>query len=100
LTILLPLALVVVAVVDVVVVWKDHAMATASYRGRDYINPSDISRAEVKADWAPLRDMHAKSHGLDIFVPATQIVSGFDPTVLLLRRGDGTYAIYSLSGGP
>jgi hypothetical protein len=100
LLIVVPLALLVAAVTGGVALWENHAMETVTYRGRDYIDPADISASEVKARWAPLRDAHAKSHGLEIVIPAGQIISGFAPTVLLLRRGDGTFSIYGLSGGP
>ena len=98
--IVVPLVLVVAAVVGIAALWNDHAMSTASYRGRDYINPSDISSADVTRHWAPLRDTHAKSHGLEVFVPAAEDVGNFSATVVLLRRGDGTFSIYELSGGP
>jgi hypothetical protein len=77
-----------------------RAPGTVSYRGREYINGSGVSLAEVNKRWAPLRATHRTSHKMEIFVPASQVVPGFSPTVVMLRRSDGTFAIYELSGGP
>jgi hypothetical protein len=77
-----------------------RAPGTVSYRGREYINGAGVSLAEVNKRWAPLRDAHTRGHRMEIFVPASQLAPDFSPTVVLLRRSDGTFAIYELSGGP
>jgi hypothetical protein len=72
---------------------------SVTYSGRDYIEPRTISAAEVTRDWPPLRDTHTTRRGLALFVPRS-VSRGVTPTVVLLRRRDGRYEVYGLSGGP
>lgn len=81
------------------IVHTDRAAGTIHYLGRDYIDPATIS-ADEAAGWRPLENGHTRRKGLPLVVPRSELAYGEVPTVVLLRRGDGRYEIYSLSGGP
>lgn len=76
------------------------APESLSYRGRDYIEPRTITAAEMKKNFGPLRDMHTRRRGLALFVLKGVSPRGEVPTIVLLRRWDGRYEVYGLSGGP
>src|SRR3954465_11086463 len=75
--------LIVVGMVTLALHSGSRAPGTVSYRGREYINGSDISPAEVKEQWAPLLATQTTIHKMEILVPASQVVTGFSPTVVL-----------------
>jgi hypothetical protein len=92
-------AVIIAVVVTAAVLWENHAKQSVSFRGRDYINRTVISDAQA-TKFKPLTDVHARLRGLEVMVPTLQLHGGLSPTVILLRRGDGRYDIYALSGGP
>ncbi len=85
-------ALVIAVATTVGVVWDEHTREIVSFRGRDYIQPRVVSVVGM-----PIADAHARVRGMEAFVPAR--VPG-TPGFLALRRGDGRFVLYGLSGGP
>ena len=79
--------------------WRETD-TSIKYDGRTYLNPGPISAEKVAEDWAPLQDVGVERRGMDLLVPVAQLRADGDPTVVLLRRDDGSYLIYGLSGGP
>ena len=88
-------AFVVAVVVTVAVLWESHARERVRFRGRDYVTPSLISKAEAPSG---LRPVDGRIRGMQVMIPVSQADDPI-PTVILLRRGDGRFVVYSLSGG-
>src|SRR4051794_34519993 len=91
-------AIVTASVATGVVLWQNHARDSVTFRGRQYVNPRVVTRREA-ARHESLVDAHVQLRGMDVLLRASQSTAA-TPTVLLLRRGDGRYVVYSLSGGP
>jgi hypothetical protein len=87
--------------VGVVIAEHDRTKAV-SFHGRDYIAPETVASRDVKP-YGPLVRVNERRRGMPLYLNAREaqwLKQGQDPTILFLRRGDGSFIVYGLSGGP
>ena len=91
------MALIVIALVVLGGVKVLRTDPHVEYNGRQYVDPGTVPASRLRD--TPLRDTGVDRRGMDVLVPDSPGSSG-DPTWIVLRRDDGRYDVYNLSGGP
>jgi hypothetical protein len=87
---------VVVCVVTFVGAMRLRDDGRIEYNGRTYVDPGTVPASHLRD--TPLRDTGVDRRGMDLLVPVS--AGSGQPVMVVLRRDDGRYDVYNLSGGP
>jgi hypothetical protein len=86
------------------VVLSEHERnSPVSFHGRDYVAPSTLPASGARR-YGALTSVSDRRRGMPVYLTSSEATwlrqSNQDPTILFLRRGDGSFVVYSLSCGP
>jgi len=86
------------------VVLSEHdRTAPVSFHGRDYVDPSTLPSSSVRR-YGALARLRDRRRGMPVYLTTREAMwlrrRNQDPTILFLQRGDGSFIVYGLSGGP
>ena len=86
------------------VVLSEHERTSpVSFHGRDYVEPSTLPSSGVRR-YGPLIRLSDRRRGMPVYLTTREATwlrrRNQDPTILFLQRGDGSFIVYGLSGGP
>ena len=94
-------AIVIAIGVTVGVAVDRHAKHKFSYAGRDWVGGEVVSAAYVNTSYHQLFATRDRVNGLPVYLNRhRQNRREDDATILFLRRGDGSFRIYDVQGGP
>jgi len=71
-----------------------------TYHNRDYVNPGMDTLKHLESEYGTLVPTGEKVNGLPVLDAKKSMNSGYETTVLILKKNDTTCEVYDLSGGP